>query len=56
MRNDDFMLEMRRGSSAMVITSVRNAMAQPQLLIQCSYVHLSHMNSGRAIKLKKPKS
>ncbi len=31
MRNDDFMLEMRSGSSAMVITRVRNAMAHPQL-------------------------
>jgi hypothetical protein len=34
MRSDDFMLEMRRGSSAIVITTVKNAMAQPQLLIQ----------------------
>ena len=31
-------------------------MDTPQLLAMCSCVHFSHRNSGRAIRLKKPKS
>ena len=51
----DFMLVMRSGSSARLMTIVRMMMATPQLLAMCSWVHFSHRNSGRAIRLKKPK-
>src|SRR5438270_8653139 len=54
--SDDFMLETRSGSKAMVMTRVRKAIAQPQFGIQCSCVHLSQRNNGLEMKPKVPKS
>src|SRR5689334_25415869 len=51
----DFMLEMRKGSSARLMIKVWIAIAQPQLWTTFSYVHFSHRNSGRASTWKKPK-
>src|SRR5271155_1692165 len=48
------MLEMRSGINARLMIKVCMQIAQPQLWTN-SYVHLSHMNSGRAITPQKPK-
>src|SRR5689334_11084834 len=52
----DFIPERRSGRRTRLMIRVRSAIAHPQLLIRCDWVHFRQANKGREIKPHMPKS